>query len=406
MRSWITARRGLWAVLCGLALGLGTAAPAGADATRDQQWALGFMKATQLAAISQGEGVTVGLIDSGVDANHPDLKGNVLKGIDRSTDGQDGTTNDFTGHGTAMASLIAGHGHGTGNRDGILGIAPKAKILPVRIGNKTGNGHPDDISYGIQAAADAGAKIICVAIVTNGTDTMHAAIGYANLKGAVVVAGVGNVPEFPVISWPAAYPGVIAVGGVGRDGKVAKVSATGNAVGKITVLAPSDDVISAQPGGRYAAGTGTSNSTALVTGVAALIAAKYPEASPADILRRLRDSATDGGDPGYDDRYGYGVVNPVAALAKTVPARKDATPPAVASGEPTQAPQAAKPPGNKTVYWLQVAGAVFVICGLPVIAVVAIVLLIVRRRRRRQAARSSPPPPAGPSPVNTDAWRP
>ena len=233
------------AALCGLALAFSAADPAAADSIRDQQWSLGFLKATELAKVSQGEGVTVAVVDTGVDAAHPDLTGSVLKGVDASRE-PDGRTDDFTGHGTGMASLIAGHGHGSGNGDGVLGVAPKAKILPVRVGPRTGNGHPDELAKGILAAVEAGAKVICVAAAGGGTNNLKASIAYAYQKGAVVIAGVGNAPEFPEIGWPAAYPSVVAVAGVKRDGTISTVSAQGTNIGAVTLAAPSDDIVSAR----------------------------------------------------------------------------------------------------------------------------------------------------------------
>src|SRR6266508_4890869 len=110
-----------------------TAGPSAyADSIRDRQWYLTYLKADQLHKITQGAGVTVAVIDSGVDGHHPDLAGNVLQGKDFIKPGTGWTDTD--GHGTAIASLIAGHGHGPGHHDGILGLAPAAKILPVRTG--------------------------------------------------------------------------------------------------------------------------------------------------------------------------------------------------------------------------------------------------------------------------------
>jgi type VII secretion-associated serine protease mycosin len=396
-------------VLCGLLLALGTAVPANADATRDQQWSLAFLKAADLAKVGQGEGVTVAVVDTGVDANHPDLKGSVLKGIDKSRS-PDGTTTDRVGHGTIVASLIAGHGHGAGNRDGVIGIAPKAKILPIRVGNQLGIGHPDDLAEGIVAAVDANVKIICVALAGSSSDLLARSVAYAGTKGVLIIAGIGNKPEYDVVNYPAAYPGVLAVAGVDREGQISKVSPTAidevYGKGQITLAAPSDDIVAAIPGGRYNTATGTSNATALTAGVAAVIAGKYPQATQAELLRRLRDSAVDRGAPGFDNRYGYGVIDPLAALAPTVPPRKDANPSSASSPAASQRAQAA-PPKRDYAYGLQLAAIITAICGLPILAVVLIVVWTVRRRRRKRSAAPGPPaPPPGQEPVDTTAWRP
>jgi type VII secretion-associated serine protease mycosin len=389
-------RRGqaLSAVLCGLALAISTADPAAADSTRDQQWSLEFMKAAELAKVSQGEGVTVAVVDTGVDANHPDLAGSVLKGLDASRE-PDGRTDDFTGHGTAMASLIAGHGHGRGNADGVLGIAPKAKILPVRVGPRTGNGHPDELADGILAAVEGGAKVICVAAAGGATDNLQAAMVYALYKGAIVIAGVGNSSDVPEIAWPAAYPGVVAVAGVQRDGTISPISVKANYGGKIILAAPSDDIVAARLKGGYATATGTSNATALVAGVAAVIKAKYPQETPAGILQRLRDSAVDRGDPGYDERYGYGVIDPIAATAATVPKRAGSGASATASPSKSRSPVPVKPrtePSAEAPKVVQIVALTLAFLGAPVALGLLTVWLRRRMRRRSQPA--------------TDEWKP
>lgn len=243
------------AAACGVVIALLGATAARADAVRDQQWALGFLKVSELHAISQGAGITIAVVDSGVDARHPDLARNVVKGTDVSRGG-DGSTADVSGHGTAVAALIAGHGHGSGNSAGILGIAPAAKIVPVRVHQaNVPFGHPDDVANGIVAAADAGAKVICVASAGSSTPGLERAIAYAHTKDSLVVAGVGNTDFTKSIAWPAAYPTVVAVAGVNRSGQISAISARGSDYAGIAVAAPSDDVVSALPGGRYAANT-------------------------------------------------------------------------------------------------------------------------------------------------------
>ncbi|GAA3230663.1 S8 family serine peptidase [Dactylosporangium siamense] len=386
--------RALSAVLCGLALAISTADPAAADSIRNQQWSLEYLKAAELATVSQGEGVTVAVVDTGVDANHPDLTGSVLKGLDASRE-PDGRTDDFTGHGTAMASLIAGHGHGRGNADGVLGIAPKAKILPVRVGPRTGNGHPDELANGILAAVEAGAKVICVAAAGGATDNLQAAMAYGLYKGAIIIAGVGNTSDVPEIAWPAAYPGVVAVAGVQRDGTISTISAKGNYGGKITLAAPSDDIVSARLKGGYDTSTGTSNATALVAGVAAVIKAKYPQETPAGILQRLRDSAVDRGDPGYDERYGYGVIDPLAATAATVPKRAgaSASPSPGSSRSPRVAASPRAEPSAEAPKAVQIAALMLAFLAIPV--VLGLLTMWFRRRMRRRS-----------QPAAADQWQP
>ncbi|WP_344611485.1 S8 family serine peptidase [Dactylosporangium salmoneum] len=378
--------RSLATVACGAVLALAFAAPAAADPTRDQQWALGLLKADQLAQISQGEGVTVAVINTGVDPDHPDLTGSVLKGI--NTDSKSGPTSDMAGIGTGMASIIAGHGHGAGGRDGIMGIAPKAKILPVRLGDQVVFGQPDRLAAGIMAATDAGAKVICVAYSLSDSDYLLKAIGYAWTKGAVVVAASGKVTDNRSIVWPARYKGVVAVGVAGKDGNAdPEVSPEGDFVSPLTVIAPGVDIVAATLRGKYETGSSTVHAAAYVAGVAALIMAKYPSAAPAGVLQRLQDSAEDRGKPGLDDTYGYGLVDPVKALAANVPRR--AAPSAGASGSAAPTPAPAGPKKSKFWYRALLGTTITLICASPVALVVGAVLLIRRSRRRRRAARAS-----------------
>src|SRR5438876_3590851 len=153
---------GVGAVVLGLVPVVAGPTPAFADAIRDHQWYLSTMNVgAAQAAANGGAGVTVAVIDSGVDASHPDLTGNVVKGINASTDSGDGQQ-DPANHGTGIAAIIAGHGHGPGNGDGVLGIAPRAKILPISLeGNDPRNRFdPEKVAHAIDLAVQRGAKVI------------------------------------------------------------------------------------------------------------------------------------------------------------------------------------------------------------------------------------------------------
>ena len=119
------------------------------------------------------------------------------------------------------------------------------------------------------------------------------------------------------MGYPAADPGVVAVGAIGQDGNIADVSVRGSGMGKISLTAPGVDIVSSSKDGEYRIGTGTSPSTAIVAGVAALVWSKYPDLSNVEVVKHLTDTATDQGAPGQDVDYGFGVVNPVAALTST-----------------------------------------------------------------------------------------
>jgi type VII secretion-associated serine protease mycosin len=281
-----------------------------ADYVRDHQWHLGFLHIAEAQRLSQGHGVVVGLVDTGVDASHPDLADAVEAGVDLSGTAADGR-HDSDGHGTHLAGLIAARGR-PGNV-GALGIAPQASILPVKIalGLAASQG-----LRGLTWAVDHGAKVVCFATNASSDGDLDAAVAYAQAADVVIVAAAGNSPrEFDMLPL-ARKPGVLAVGGINQDGIRDPVSVSGTQMG---LVAPAIDVVSTGIGGRYRTGTGTSDSAAIVAGVAALVRSKYPTLSAPEVIHRLTATAIDKGLPGRDEEYGYGIVDPVAALTREVP---------------------------------------------------------------------------------------
>ena len=339
---------------------LGQPSAAFADTVRDMQWHLRFLDVAKAQQVSQGAGVLVGVVDAGVDATHPDLAGNVLPGTDVfvGSNGGDGWT-DTDGHGTRMAGLIAGHGHGPGNADGILGIAPQAKILPARVGT-SGFGGLTDIPDGITWTADHGARVISISAgSSNHTHDLDRAINTALARDIVVVAGAGNVSQGDnAVIYPAAYPGVVAVGGVDQNGNHSRDSVTG---AQLVLSAPSVDITTAGLNHRYGRSSGTSDATAIVAGAAALVRAKFPNLSAAEVIHRLTATAIDKGPPGRDDQYGYGIVNLVGALTADVPPLSPSPSASHAPSAPN--PPAAAPPasGSSTKWPLIGAGIVLIV---------------------------------------------
>lgn len=316
----VVAATGVVSLLWGL-----TSTPAAADAIRDSQWPLQRYGVTESVwQKSQGEGVTVAVIDTGVDAQHQDLTGQVLPGKDFTGEGGDGRV-DVLGHGTGMASLIAGHGHGTGA--GIMGLAPKAKILPVRIGleddessvpellpSVDGNQLADAIRFSV----DQGAEVINMSLggITSGAEDKEA-IRYAVDNDVVVVASAGN-ESWPNVGYPARFPGVVAVGAVDVDGGIWHLSNYGP---DLTISAPGEQIMRAEIGQRYVEASGTSPAAAYVSAAAALVRAKFPDLSAGQVINRLMKSAMapPDGTKVPSEKYGAGILNPNQALSKDIP---------------------------------------------------------------------------------------
>lgn len=321
-----TARRaGTLSVLLAACLALVPPTAAHADGIRAQQWGLEALHTEEVWRTTKGKGVTVAVLDTGVDADHPDLADNVLPGRDMVGFGARPGDRTWARHGTAMAGIIAGHGHGPNNADGVMGVAPEAKILPVRVILEDGDParakarttRGNALADGIRWAADQGADVINLSLGDDSASahpepTEDAAVQYALSKGSVVVASAGNGGEKgDNISYPAAYPGVIAVTAVDRYGTRASFSTRR---WYATVSAPGVDVVIADPDRRYYEGWGTSAAAAFVSGAAALIKSVHPDLTPAQIKELLQDTARDTPVGGRDDSRGFGLVDPAAAL--------------------------------------------------------------------------------------------
>ena len=314
----------LAALVCALTLGAGTAHAAG-EGIRAKQWSLATVHAHDAWQTTKGEGIVVAVLDTGVDATHPDLSGSVLPGKDVVGFGAEKGDATWARHGTAMAGIIAGHGHGPGGQDGVMGVAPEAKILPVRVlleeddprREKARRARGGALADGIRWATDHGADVINLSLGDDSDSArpdaaQDAAVRYALGKGVVVIASAGNDgKDGDHVSYPAAYPGVIAVTAVDRDGHRAAFSTRHWYAG---VSAPGEDVVITEPDRRYYKGWGTSAAAAFVSGAAALVRSAYPELTPAQIKKLLAETASDTPAGGRSDALGAGIVDPAAAL--------------------------------------------------------------------------------------------
>ncbi|HEU5268488.1 MAG TPA: S8 family serine peptidase [Jatrophihabitans sp.] len=288
------------------------------------------------ASGADGHGITIAEIDTGVQASLPELQGKVLPGADFTGNGSDGRTDydsdDFS-HGTAMSSImVASKGFA-----GIEGLAPQSRILPiavplkgvVRHGTPPGNATSGAIDY----AVDHGARIINMSLggvreeSTDGPDPCPGAVQQAVLRavrrGVLVVAASGNSgDENSPVEEPGVCLGVVSVGAVDRNSDVASFSSRHP---YLTVTAPGTDIPSLSRDSAYI-GEGTSQATALTSAALALIWSRYPAESARQILTRLLSTATDRGPAGRDPAYGFGVIDPAAAVAAAVPATNAANP--------------------------------------------------------------------------------
>jgi type VII secretion-associated serine protease mycosin len=314
--------RALGAVLAGLVVLLGMVpAVAHASMVGAGQWQLTSLHAQLAWRLSTGAGVTVAVLDSGVDAGHTDLAGQVLRGADFVDGTTDGRT-DFVGHGTTVAALIAGREKAAG----VVGLAPGAKILPVRVLDKQ-NRYRDaaTVARGLRWAVDHGARVVNLSLGGSGRSLSLAdAIGYAYEHDVVVVACTGNVAEGGTneVWYPARETGVLAVSGLAetRTGGERRLSLwSGALTGPATVLtAPAVNLLGAKPGGYWRV-QGTSFAAPLVTAAAALVRARWPRMNAPNVINHLIRTAQDLGKRGRDDTYGFGEVNPLAALTAPVP---------------------------------------------------------------------------------------
>ena len=326
-----------------LAMGLACAsialccAPALADQVRQGEWWLAKLGITEAWQASRGSGVTVAVLSDGVNGAQADLAGAVVSGPDYTNSGQ--PAGPYFGlQGTAIASLIAGHGHGAAGSSGMAGVAPAARILSVRVTLPAADpqpasdpavaaGLPGAIASGIRYAVAHGATVIDLPIdpgeptgtqagaasAAGGSAAERAAAAYALSRNVVLVAPAGDDgASTDAANYPAAYPGVIAVGAVDSNFTKAFFSSQQPYV---AITAAGVDVVAATASGGYQTMSSTSAASAMVAGIAALIRSRFPSLSAALVTRAMTSSAVDRTAGGLRSGSGYGVVNAARALS-------------------------------------------------------------------------------------------
>ncbi|MCH6162952.1 S8 family serine peptidase [Streptomyces marispadix] len=382
------------------ALLLGSAPAASADDIRDRQWALDFFAGEDIWEHATGKGVTVAVVDTGVDSEQPDLKGSVLRGKDYT---QGKGTRDNGRHGTAMAGLIAAHGHGPGGKSGMKGLAPGAKIMPLTTEIGSTNSFQ---SQGIRYAVDHGADVINLSYAGPLIPGDEQAVRYAISKDVVVVAGSGNSPGKHK-EYPAGYPGVLSVGGLGRDGTLWESSSWGS---NVSLVAPAEKNVT--PDKKYESGygftSGTSDASAYVSAAAALVREKHPDLTAGQVINRLIKTAkplTDakGNAPKLpDEKFGYGVVRPYRAVTNDIPAGPKAGPLAQSGSSDSSAGDAASDSGSSSddsSGWMFALGPPVVLFGLIFLVLVGVaVLVVVLVKRKDSRDRVSDPWASGGGP--------
>lgn len=282
-------------------------------------WGLAQYGIPKLWAATQGEGVTVGIIDTGCQLDHPDLAGAIKDARDfsRSWSGPE----DKQGHGSHCAGVIGARKDGKG----IIGIAPRCSLLIAKGLGDDGSGGSRSIADAIDWCIVKGADVISMSLGSPVPDqAILAAIQRAAKAGIFVIAAAGNDGKANSVNYPARFRETIAVAAVDRDGRVAKFSSQGP---QVDIAAPGEDILSCFLNSGYAKMSGTSMATPFVAGVVALAVARHkgiespstPLKDVADLREHIKRTAKDAGPVGRDDGYGWGLIDPANLVGRDEP---------------------------------------------------------------------------------------
>jgi type VII secretion-associated serine protease mycosin len=342
----------------------------------DTPWPLRRLRPDLVFPLSRGAGVLVAVIDSGVSPNHRALNGRLVPGLDMLAPNTQGFCDEH-GHGTLVAGIIAGN---FSSSSAFYGIAPSARILPIRVlrdqQKSFDQDNPQRIANAIRWAVDHGAEVVNLSLVTPRTAELDAAVQYALDKDVVLVAAAGNegaTQQRNEPAYPAAYPGVIAVAGIDENGAHVQTSTPGDYV---DIAAPGKNIVgpAANGGGFVSAPEGTSFAAAYVTGVVALVRAYRPDLNGRQVVDRVLRTA-DHPAGGWDPDVGFGVVNPywaVASIAGSAEQAEGEAPVAVAARQPDPLADV-----RQAAIWTVVGGVLFALMLLLAVPVI-------RRGRQRR----------------------
>ncbi len=289
------------------------------------EWHLSKISAPAAWDTSVGSGITIAILDTGVDGTHPDLAPHLVAGWNFYDNNSN--TSDVYGHGTAVAGAAAA---AMNNGIGVAGVAGNANIMPVRISDPSGYALWSTIAQGLTWAADHGARVANISYSVAGSNTVISAANYFRSKGGVVAVSAGNTGAAASTSPTSS---MLVVAATDSSDVRASFSTYGSFV---SIAAPGVSIYTTANGGGYRYASGTSFSSPIVAGAAALILSRRPDYSPAQVDAALKGTATDLGAAGYDTYYGAGRVNAAAAVQQAVSSGSgDSSPPSVAIASPT-----------------------------------------------------------------------
>ncbi|MBV1851948.1 type VII secretion-associated serine protease mycosin [Catellatospora tritici] len=376
-------------------------APTPAPRVTAKPWPQQLWDLSRLPPGADGHDVIVAVVDSGV-AEHQQLAGRVLPGFDALPQGGTDGRQDCVGHGTGVASIIAAKPVPGGE---FRGIAPAARILPIRVSEKVGGKEKEDearraldpdMAKAIRWAVDHGAKVMNLSLSytdagPDGLPEIRAAVDYALAKDVVVVAAAGNGKSAGnKTPYPAAWPGVLGVGAISADGQRQAQSQTGPYV---DIVAPGENVTGAWPGGGQLANlSGTSYAAPMVAGAAALVRQWFPHLDREQVVRRLLATADPAPGGLGSEEYGAGVVDPVRAVTDVLDDGVRATPAALVPPKADPAAEAAAADADRLrdrSLWLAGIGI-----GLAVL-VLGLALALPSGMRRRWRPAGAPDAPTG-----------
>lgn len=276
-------------------------------------WGISKIQADKTFDLAAANKIKVGVIDSGIELNHPDLVDNIKGGFNTIKHGD--SYNDDYGHGTHVAGIIAANN----NTIGVVGVAPQVELYAIKILDSNGNGYLSDLIEGIDWSIKKKLQVINMSFSLVDSQTLHDAIIKAYQAGIVEIAAAGNSYSNPV-GYPAAYPEVISVSSTDENDQLSIFSSTG----KVDIAAPGSNIYSTYKGSFYATESGTSMSAPHITGAVAVLLSVPNKVdinrdgiiSSEEVKQRLQLTATDLGSVGMDSQFGAGLVNVYEAVTR------------------------------------------------------------------------------------------